>query len=194
MEEEHDREFGAVASEQLPWLYSLARRLVGEEAEDAVQECLIKAYRGFDSLRDQQAAPAWFRQILLNCVRDRHRRTAGLPREESLDDDELGSSLYRKIADADPWPYSDTVHLDFLATFDEEDTWRVLDRVDARYRVPLVLVHMEGLSTKQVARMFGVAQGTVLSWLHRGRKLFERELWDYATEHQLLAEPKGAAR
>lgn len=194
MEEEHDREFGVVAREQLPWLYSLARRLAGDEAEDAVQECLIKAYRSFDSLRDQKAAPAWFRQILLNCVRDRHRRTAGLPREESLDDDELGSSLYRRIAEADPWPYSDTVHLDFLAAFDEEDTWSVLDRVDARYRVPLVLVHMEGMSTKQVARMFGVAQGTVLSWLHRGRKLFERELWNYATEHQLLAEPKGATR
>jgi RNA polymerase sigma-70 factor (ECF subfamily) len=72
--------------------------------------------------------------------------------------------------------------------------WRVLDRIEPRYRVPLVLVHMEGFTTRQVARMFGVAQGTVLSWLHRGRKRFERELWDYAAEHDLLAESKGAAR
>ncbi|MBW3590615.1 MAG: RNA polymerase sigma factor, partial [Actinobacteria bacterium] len=100
-------------------------------------------------------------------------------------------SLYRRIAEEDPWPYSDSVHLDFLEAFDQADVWKVLDRVDTRYRVPLVLVHMEGLSTSQVARMFGVAQGTVLSWLHRGRKLFERELWDYATEHDLLKTSKG---
>jgi RNA polymerase sigma-70 factor (ECF subfamily) len=95
------REFSVVAREQLPWLYSLARRLVGQQAEDAVQECLIKAYRAYHQLRDEQAAPAWFRQILLNCIRDRHRRDAGLPREDPVDD--VGEhSLYRRIADADP--------------------------------------------------------------------------------------------
>lgn len=187
-------EFARVAREQLPWLYSLARRLVGERAEDAVQEALLKAHRQFDTLRDVQAAPAWFRQILLNCVRDQYRREAGLPREDPVDDlDDY--SLYRQVADADPWPYSDSLHLDFLALFDEADVWRVLDRVDPRYRAPLVLVHMEGMATRQVARMFGVAQGTVLSWLHRGRKHFERELWAYATEHDLLTgSQKGAVR
>lgn len=185
--------FSAVAGEQLPWLYSLACRLVGRQrAEDTLQECLLKAYRGFDGLRDTQAAPAWFRQILLNCVRDRYRRDAGLPREEPADPQEE-YSLYRKIAEEDPWPYSDSVHLDFLHSFSQEDVWNVLDRVDARYRVPLVLVHMEGHPTKQVARMFGVPLNTVLSWLHRGRKHFERELWDYAVEQDLLSEQKGVA-
>ncbi len=186
--------FTAVAREQLPWLYSLARRLVGpDRAEDTVQECLIKAYRGFDSLRDTQAAPAWFRQILLNCVRDRYRRDSRPRREEPVDP-LPDYSLYRKIAEEDPWPYSDSVHLDFLHSFSHEDVWNVLDRVDPRYRVPLVLVHMEGHSTKHVARMFGVAQGTVLSWLHRGRKLFEQQLWEYANERHLLADSKGASR
>jgi RNA polymerase sigma-70 factor (ECF subfamily) len=186
--------FTAVARDQLPWLYSLARRLVGaDQAEDAVQECLLKAYRGFDGLRDVQAAPAWFRQILLNCIRDRYRRHAGLPREEPADP-RPDYSLYRKIAEEDPWPYSDSVHLDFLHSFSQDDVWAVLDRVKPMYRVPLVLVHMEGHSTRQVARMFGVAQGTVLSWLHRGRKLFERELWEYAKEQDLLTAGKGAAR
>src|SRR5690606_37188987 len=111
--------------------------------EDTVQECLLRAFRGFDGLRDVHAAPAWFRQILLNCVRDRHPRQAGLPREEPLD---LPSdySLYRRIADEDPWPYSDSVHLDFLHSFSHDDVWQVLDRVQPLYRVPLVLVHMYG--------------------------------------------------
>lgn len=193
VDQELDNSFASVAREQLPWLYALARRLVGDDAEDAVQECLLKAYRGYDGLRDVQAAPAWFRQILLNCVRDRYRRDAGLPREEPVDSVE-DYSLYRMIADKDPWPYSDSVHLDFLHCFDQDDVWRVLDQVKPLYRAPLVLVHMEGMSTRQVARMFGVAQGTVLSWLHRGRKLFERALWEYATEHGLLTTPRGESR
>ncbi len=194
LQETQPKRFATVAREQLPWLYSLARRLVGaEQAEDTVQECLTKAFKGFDSLRDEAAAPAWFRQILLNCVRDEYRHRSGLPQEESLD--ELPEySLYRRIAEKDPWPYSDSVHLDFLGSFEEEDVWKVLDRVKPLYRAPLVLVHMEGFTTAQVARMFGVAQGTVLSWLHRGRKLFERELWEYANENDLLSEPKEARR
>ncbi len=41
--------FRAVARQQLPWLYSLARRLDRDRAEDTVQECLLRAYRSFDS-------------------------------------------------------------------------------------------------------------------------------------------------
>ena len=185
--------FTAVAREQLPWLYSLARRMVGAgRAEDTVQECLLKAFRGFDGLRDPRAAPAWFRQILLNCIRDRYRRDSGLPTEEPVDP-RPDYSLFRKIAEEDPWPYSDSVHLDFLHSFTQDDVWEVLDRVKPKYRVPLVLVHMEGHSTKQVARMFGVAQGTVLSWLYRGRRHFEEQLWEYARERDLLTQREGAA-
>lgn len=193
LEDAPETHFSAVAREQLPWLYALARRLVGDRAEDAVQECLIKAHRTFGTLRDPAAAPAWFRQILLNCIRDNMRRESRLPRQEPLED-VPDRSLYRTILEEDPWPYSDSLHLDFLGAFEEEDVWRVLDRVDSRYRVPLVLVHIENIPTGQVARMFGVARGTVLSWLHRGRKRFEQELWDYAIEHDLLEDEEGVRR
>ncbi|MFP3915580.1 MAG: RNA polymerase sigma factor [Actinomycetota bacterium] len=179
--------FQEIAKDQLPWLFSLARRLAGEGAEDVVQECLTKAYRSYDDLRDPVAAPAWFRRILVNCARDRFRReSAGL--EETPVDDVGEYSLYRTIAEEDPWPYSDSVHLDFLRSFTQEDVWAVLDRLKPMYRVPLVLVHMEGLPTRQVSRMLGVPLNTVLSWLHRGRKSFEREMWEYATENDLLRE------
>jgi RNA polymerase sigma-70 factor (ECF subfamily) len=191
--EQQHTAFRVVARDHLPWLYSLARRLVGDRAEDVVQECLIKAFRNYEGLRDERAATAWFRQILLNTVRDLYRRDAQQPSDVSLDD-LPEHSLYRQIAEKDPWPYSDSVHLDFLRMFSEDDVWRVLDRVKPLYRVPLVLVHMEGFSTSQVARMFGVAQGTVLSWLHRGRKLFEREMWEYADEHDLLTSREGVRR
>lgn len=185
--------FRQLAREQLPWLHSLARRMAGgAEAEDVVQECLIKAHRGFADLRDVEAAPAWFRQILLNCIRDRLRRKATAPREVPLDEVPSGS-LYQRIIDEDPWPYSDSLHVDFLHSFEQDDVWNVLDRIDPKYRVPLVLVHMEGMSTRAVARMFGVARGTVLSWLHRGRKHFEQQLWEYATDRGLLRQPDEAS-
>lgn len=180
-------DFQRVAREQLPFLYALARRLTGEGAEDAVQDCLVKAYRRFDDLRDVEAAPGWFRTILLNSVRDRYRKeSAGV--DETPIEDVSDYSLYRKIADEDPWPYSDTVHVDFLHSFSEEDVWAVLDRLSPKYRIPLVLVHMEGMEVEDVTRMLGAPKNTVLSWLHRGRKHFEKELWEYAVDNGLLKE------
>lgn len=180
-------DFQRVAREQIPFLYALARRLAGEGAEDVVQDCLMKAYRRFDDLRDVEAAPGWFRTILLNSVRDRYRReSAGV--DETPVEDVSDYSLYRKIADEDPWPYSDTVHVDFLHSFNEEDVWAVLDRLSPKYRIPLVLVHMEGMEVDDVTRMLGAPRNTVLSWLHRGRKQFERELWEYAVDNGLLKE------
>ena len=179
--------FQQVAREQLPWLYALARKLTGDGAEDVVQECLVKAYRSFEDLREIEAAPGWFRTILMNCVRDRYRRSASGIDESPLDEDS-DYSLYGKIAEEDPWPYSDTVHVDFLHSFSEEDVWAVLDRLSPKYRIPLVLVHMEGMSVEDVTRMLGAPKNTVLSWLHRGRKQFERELWEYAVDNGLLKE------
>lgn len=185
--------FQPVARQQLPWLYVLARRLAGDAAEDVVQDCLIKAYRNFDTLRDPAAAAAWFRTILINCARDHFRRQSSGVDETPLDD-VPAASLYRTIAEEDPWPYSDSVHVDFLHSFREEDVWAVLDRLKPMYRVPLVLVHMEGLEVQEVARMLGAPKNTVLSWLHRGRKLFESELWEYAQESGLLREREEAHR
>jgi RNA polymerase sigma-70 factor, ECF subfamily len=183
--------FHALAERELPRLYRLARRLVGEEAEDTVQDALLKAYRGYDRLEDSAAGPAWLTAILVNCCRDRAR--AQTRRPEVVELDELEEfSLFRKIADEDPYPYSDSLHLDFLEQFGPEDVRAVLASLPERYRVPLVLVYCEGYHVKEVAYFLDVPLGTMLARLHRGRKLFERRLWDYAQEYGLLKE--GAQR
>jgi RNA polymerase sigma-70 factor (ECF subfamily) len=179
--------FRVLAEEQLPRLYRIARRLVGDEAEDAVQDALLKAYRAFDRLEHPSAAPAWLASIVVNVCRDRGRARARAPAEVSIE--VVGEfSLYRKIADEDPFPYSDSLHLDFLEQFGPEDVRAVLDRLPDRYRVPLVLVYVDGFATKEVSRLLDTPLGTVLAQLHRGRKLFERQLWDYAEEKGLLVE------
>jgi RNA polymerase sigma-70 factor, ECF subfamily len=179
--------FRLLAEEQLPQLYTIARRLVGEEAEDAVQDALLKAYRAFDRLEHASAGPAWLASIVVNVCRDRGRARARAPLEVSIDA-VSEFSLYRKIADEDPFPYSDSLHLDFLEQFGSEDVRAVLARLPDRYRIPLVLVYVDGFATKEVARLLDTPLGTVLSQLHRGRKLFERQLWDYAEEKGLLLE------
>jgi RNA polymerase sigma-70 factor (ECF subfamily) len=182
--------FRVLAERELTRLYGLARRLVGEDAEDVVQESLLRAYRSFGQLENEQAGRQWLTSILVNCCRDHWRRRARRVEEVELDAvDEF--SLFRKIADEDPFPYSDSVHVDFLHQFGVEDVRAVLSSLPELYRGPLVLVHMTGFHVKEVAHMLDVPLGTMLARLHRARKLFERELWTYAERHGLLKEGAG---
>lgn len=177
--------FETLAREQLPRLYSLARRLVVDGAEDLVQECLMRAYRSFATLDDPRAGGAWLQTILVNAHRDLLRKEARTVEEISVEEvDDF--SLYRTIAEEDPFPYSDTLHLDFLGAFGREDVRAVLLALPEIYRVPLVLRYMQGFATKEIARMVSAPLGTVLARLHRGRKLFEREMWTYAERSDLL--------
>lgn len=179
--------FRELAERELSRLYGLARRLVGDDAEDVVQECLLRAYRSYSRLETDSAGSRWLTTILVNCCRD-HWRARGR-RVESVELEGVDEfSLFRTIADEDPFPYSDSVHLDFLQQFDREDVRTILASLPELYRVPLVLVHMAGYHVKEVAFELGVPLGTMLARLHRGRKLFERELWSYAQEHELLKE------
>ena len=180
--------FGVLAEGQLPRLCTIARRMVRDDAEDAVQDTLLKAYRAFDRLEHAGAGPAWLTRILVNVCRDRRRARARAPEEVSLDAvDEF--SLYRRIADEDPFPYSDSLHLDFLGPVRRRgreagarSPARPLPGADAA-RVRRWLCHEGGRRDDRRAA------GTVLARLHRGRKLFEREPWDYATTNGLLVEP-----
>jgi RNA polymerase sigma-70 factor, ECF subfamily len=171
--------FRELVGEQLPRLYSLARRLVGDDAEDAVQDCLLKGFQRFHQLAEPAAGPAWLKkdpgQLLPGSDpgqgpatgRDRFRRGGAVP---PVPQDRLrGSDSLLRIAGPD-----------LLAGLSPQDIRDVLMRLPDRYRAPLVLVYMEGYLAKEVAQMLGVAVGTVLSRLHRGRKLFGRQLWDHA--------------
>lgn len=168
-------------------LFRLAVRLTGTEqdAEDLVQETYVKALRAFAALRAPEAVGAWLRQILTRLVFDRHRTE---PRETAVGDlEELDRfSLYDLLWDEDPLPYSDNLHGDFLAQFDDEEVRRALLALPEAYRVPLVLLYAEELSYREMAEMLEVPLGTIMSRLHRGRKILERELWEFAKRRGLV--------
>jgi len=170
---------------ELPGLYSLARRLEREGAEDLVQEALLQGYRAFGSLKQQAAGGRWLKTILVNVFRDELRKRGRHVEEVAVGDLE-DFSLYRTLIDEDPLPYSDSLHTDFLGAFDREDLREVLLRMPEIYRAPLVLRYMDGFSTKEIARLLDAPFGTILARLHRGRNLFERTMWAYAEENKLI--------
>ena len=187
--------FQEVAVEHLPGLYALARHLSDgdADAEDLVQEGLLRAYRGFHSLDEPAAAGRWLRVIVTNVWRDGLRKRQRSPREVGFEDAD-DFSLYETLVEEDPFPYSDTLHLDFLGSFSEEDIHLVLRRLPELYRAPLVLRYIEEFPTKDVACLLGVPFGTALGRLHRGRKLFEKAMWDYARESDTLAPQTAGVR
>jgi RNA polymerase sigma-70 factor (ECF subfamily) len=182
--------FRRLAADELPALYSLAGRLVRDGAEDLVQEALIRGYRSFGALKDEAAGGRWLKRILVNVFRDQIRKRARSVEELPVEDVD-GFSLYRTLAEMDPLPYSDTLHVDFLRAFGADDVRYVLLRLPEIYRAPLVLRYMDGFSTKEIARMLELPLGTILAQLHRGRKRFESELWAYAEETDLLAKEEA---
>jgi RNA polymerase sigma-70 factor, ECF subfamily len=186
----HDRAMlQRLARQELPGLYALARHLDASDPEDLVQETLLRACRSFGSLRDRRAGGRWLRVILTNVWRDRLRKGDREP-EEVLVDETAPFSLFRRLADEDPSPYSDTLHVDFLGAFSEVDVHEVLRRLPSRYRIPLVLRYVEGFSATETAEILELPPGTVFSQLHRGRERFEAEMWRYAEESDLVA-PAG---
>lgn len=173
--------FEQLALPHLQAVYRLAVRLVGDvaAAEDLTQDTYLKAMQAFPSLRDDRRVRPWLFQILSRLVVDRHRRgRREVPIDDSIDLDRF--SLYDRLADEDPFPYSDNLHEDFLARFRDDEVRRALLSIPEVYRLPLVLVYTEELTYGELAELLGCPIGTVMSRLHRGRKALERGLWECA--------------
>lgn len=183
--------FADVAREHLDRLYGFCVRLAGNpsDAEDLLQETLLRAMRAWDGLRDPSRAKGWLFSIATNARRDlaraRRREVATTPLD-ALDEDGDDFSLFQTIAIEDPFPYSDELHLDFLRLFRDEDVQAVFGSITPAFRLPLILTVVHGFSCKEAAAILDIPLGTLLSRLHRGRKQLERGLWDYAVANALV--------
>src|ERR1051325_1309528 len=157
-------------------VYRVARRLVGsrEEAEDIVQRTYERAFRSWRQFTPGTNLRAWLLRILTNLNIDRGRRQQRSPQTTSLDTEAGDYFLYNKLEgqSAD-------------GTVDEE---RVLERlsqdsiVDALADVPhdfrdvLVLVDIGEFSYADAAQILDIPIGTVMSRLHRGRRVLSRHI------------------
>ena len=188
--------FADVVREHLDGLYGFCVRLANHatDAEDLVQETLIRAMRAYDRLRDPARAKGWLFAIATNVWRDqsraRRREVTTVPIDTPDGDDDT-FSLFQTIAMEDPFPYSDELHLDFLRLFRDEDVSAVFASITPAFRLPLILTVVHGFSCKEAAAILEIPLGTLLSRLHRGRKQLERGLWDYAVANGLVTTAEG---
>ena len=106
--------------QHLPYLHGLAVRLCGdrERAEDVVQDALLRAFRAFPQLRNRQRPRVWLTRVLRSCFHDDLRKDPPRSQPQGVDDD-APFDLFDTIAEEDPFPHSDRVHLDFLELFDD---------------------------------------------------------------------------
>ncbi len=178
------QEFEEVVGPHLEYLYALGVRLTGNHtaAEDLVQDALLRALRGFAGLRNRERPRPWLTCVLTTAFYDRLR---DIWEHDTVSVDEE-FDLFDTIVEEDPFPYSDRVHLDFLELFDDVKLIEVLQRVHPSHRTALILAYVYGYKAREIAEITSAPLGTVLAWLHRGRKQLERELWDYATRNRLL--------
>jgi RNA polymerase sigma-70 factor, ECF subfamily len=184
------RSFGDVARDHLDRLYGFCVRLTNDptDADDLVQETLLRGMRAYDDLRDASRAKGWLFAIAANASRDlfraRSRQVSTVPFDGVDADDTF--SLFQTIAIEDPFPYSDELHLDFLRLFRDDDVRAVFGSITPVFRLPLILTVVHGFSCKEAAAILEIPLGTLLSRLHRGRKQLERGLWDYAVTNGLV--------
>jgi RNA polymerase sigma-70 factor (ECF subfamily) len=185
------RPFADVARDHLDRLYGFCVRLTNDpsDADDLVQETLLRGMRAYDDLRDASRAKGWLFAIATNASRDlfrtRGRQVSTVP-FDTIDADGGEFSLFQTIAIEDPFPYSDELHLDFLRLFRDDDVQAVFGSMTPVFRLPIILTVVHGFSCKEAAAILEIPLGTLLSRLHRGRKQLERGLWDYAVANGLV--------
>ncbi len=145
--------YEAVASASFDGLYALAYRILrdADRTDDAVQECLIRAWRQLPRLRDPDRFDAWLRRLLVNACYDEarraHRGSRGL---ESLPDEPIGESDVSK------------------GIIDRDELERGFRRLTIEHRVVLVMTHYLGMTAREVADTLGIPVGTVQSRLLHG--------------------------
>ena len=146
--------FRRLADRHLDGAYRLASVILNDrvEAEDAVHDAAVAAWRAFDDLHDQAKFEAWFRRILVNGCRDRLRMRA---RHRIVDvGRELAESEHPAVRDAS----------EATATRDVLD--RALAGLDADHQVVVALRFHADLTVPAIAETLGIPEGTVKSRLH----------------------------
>jgi RNA polymerase sigma-70 factor (ECF subfamily) len=154
-------------------LYRIALRLSGssQTAEELVQETYLRALRAWESYQPGTNLAAWLATILRNVYLDEARRQSRRPAVEVLDD-ESEYFLYDQLAGGTPPQTHDVV----LNRLSGEAILDAIGKLPENFREAVVLVDVGDFSYQDAAQILDVPIGTVMSRLHRGRRLLKRAL------------------
>lgn len=179
-------EFEAQALEHLSSLMALAMRMTKSqaEAEDLVQDTYVKAMRAREQFSAGTNMRAWLVRIMTNTYINRYRR-GGLeravlegPDADPLADGWIGTSTMQAMRDPESLA---------LRPLLEQELKAALDELPPEFRAAVLLVDVEELSYKEVSSALGCPIGTVMSRLHRGRRMLKQRLLEQARALGLIS-------
>lgn len=172
-----DREgFEREALVHLDAVYRMALRLSGDasDAEDLVQETMLKAWHAWHRFERGTNARAWLLTILRNTHINQYRRARREPVTRDVAELEA-YTVFGEIQDTDP---AGT----FFDRIVDDEVVRAVDALPPDFREVLVLSDVEDLPYADIARVIDAPVGTVKSRLFRARQLLQRRLYAFAVE------------
>ena len=170
-------------------LYEGARYMTrgSDEAQDLVQETLLKAFRFWDRYQPGTNCKAWLFRILtntfINSTRKR-RPTAGILDEVDSAErafDTYGASNFYQSPD-----------IQAAGRMVPERVQRAIEELPETFRVPVVLADLQDFSYKEIAEILDCPVGTVMSRLHRGRQRLQEQLFEHAVEAGVIPRDDAA--
>jgi RNA polymerase sigma-70 factor (ECF subfamily) len=162
-------------SQEVAYRFSLLVCGRPDDADDAMQEALLKTYRYAARIREPEAFRAWLYRTVRNaCLIGRRKRAHEPDHLVSLDDGGGdGDGRERQVDAVDParGPEEQAINASLRSRLT-----RSLAAVPRSYRVVVVLREIEGLSTREVADVLGITEANVKTRLHRARLLLREQL------------------
>jgi RNA polymerase sigma-70 factor (ECF subfamily) len=168
--------FEEEALELADQVYRVARRLASsrEEAEDLVQETYARAFRNWRSFQPGTNLRAWLFRILTNLNIDRGRRDQRGPTFEPLEEGDY--FLYNRLEESGAGSDEDRI----VERLSQDGVVGALAAVPHDFRDVIVLVDIGDFSYRDAAQILDIPVGTVMSRLHRGRRILKQELAEKA--------------
>jgi RNA polymerase sigma-70 factor (ECF subfamily) len=161
-------------------VYQVARRLAGsrEEAEDLVQETYARAFRAWRSFEPGTNLRAWLFRILTNLNIDRGRRIQRSPDMQPLEENDY--FLYNKLEESTADQNVDERRV--VERLSQNDAVSALADLPHDFRDVVLLVDLADFTYSDAAQILDIPIGTVMSRLHRGRRILKQSLAESAVE------------
>ena len=187
-------DFEREALPHLPALYAAALRMTrhDKDAEDLVQDALLRAYRFFDTFQAGTNCTAWLFRILTNVFCNRYRERER--EHEVLHEAEASpANVEQFLASANAAADRRDAESALLGHMVSADVETALASLPADFRMAVILADLEDFSYKEIAEIMECPVGTVMSRLYRGRKLLQEQLYQYAVEQGIVKEHANPA-